>query len=115
MHAAGQYNQQITVQARAAGQDSYGQPNGTWTNFAADLWAKYMTPGGANAAAERVAGNREISPLVCIWRVRGYRTDFTAAMRVLHGSTVYDIKQVSPDLVRQEFVDLACVIGASEG
>jgi SPP1 family predicted phage head-tail adaptor len=47
------------------------------------------------------------------WRIR-YRTDLTAAMRVLEGATPYDIVAVVPSANR-EWVDLYCTQGVKDG
>ena len=111
--AAGQLNRRLTIQLRASGQDAYGQPSGAWSDLAT-VYASYRAPTGMSAAGESISGNREVSAAVCSWRIR-YRTDITAGMRAVEGTTVYDIRQVLPDIAKREHVDLVCEFGASEG
>jgi head-tail adaptor len=40
----------------------------------------------------------------------GWRTNVTEAMRVVDGSTVYQIKGVLPDVGGRQFVDLSCEV-----
>lgn len=101
---AGPLNQRIALQYRAAGVDAAGQPTGTWTELAA-VWANIALGSGL----ESVKADRETSVVRASIRIR-WRTDVTAAMRVLHGATVYEVMAVKPDLQRREFVDLVCEV-----
>jgi len=47
-------------------------------------------------------------------RIR-YRSDITAGMRLMDGSTVYDIQAVILDRQNKQYVDLVCQTGASNG
>ena len=54
---AGELDQVITVQQRAAGQDSRGQPNGAWSDYLVDI-----SPSNPNLFSEalREAGASEM-------------------------------------------------------
>ena len=49
----GELNQRVTFQARAAGQDAMGSPNGAWADVATDptVWAKSANVSGRDIAA----------------------------------------------------------------
>lgn len=113
MQAAGRFNRPITIQSRAAGLDSYGQPNGTWSTFASE-WAWFVAPAGKSVAAEE-ALSAEVSSTAYSIRISRFATDITAGMRVLDGTTVHDIRQVIPDYAGRAYTDLVCVTGASQG
>lgn len=105
---AGQLDRRITIEARAAGVDSRGQPNGAWQTVAT-VWAQPMPAKGREYFA---AGQLQAEGAMA-WRIR-YRTDLTAAMRVLEGATPYDIVAVVPSANR-EWVDLYCTQGVKDG
>jgi head-tail adaptor len=44
-----------------------------------------------------------------IWRVR-FRTDITAAMRLVDGATIYNIQQVLPNMAKKDVTDLVCEV-----
>ena len=102
--AAGQLNSRVSIQARAAGQDALGQPLESWTTLA-NVWANIRHPSGSEA----IRADAQTSIVRASIRVR-LRTDVTARMRVVHGSTTYEIKAVLPDVVRGEFMDLVCEV-----
>lgn len=105
----GQLDRRVVIKTRSTTQDAAGQPADTWTTLAT-VWAHIKAPAGA-AAAERVSADRETSTAAYSIRIR-YRTDITAGMRAVHGSTTFDIVQVVVDMARREHCDLVCVAGA---
>jgi SPP1 family predicted phage head-tail adaptor len=108
---AGKLRHRVLIQQPGTTQDSIGQVVPTWTNLitAGDgkVWADVRQLSGL----ESIRGGAELSIVKASIRIR-YRTDVTAAMRVTHGSTVYQVKAVLPDLEGSEFVDLACEVVA---
>lgn len=110
--AAGQLDRRVTIQQRAAGVDTYGQPSTTWETLAT-VWAWVKAPSGASLA-ERVAADRQASLVTYSVRIR-YRADVTAGMRLLVGSDTWDIDSVVIDHARREYVDLVCVVGGGNG
>lgn len=106
---AGKLNRRVTIQQRTAGQDALGQSNGAWSDLAT-LWASVLHLSGLQA----IKANAEVSEVQASIRLR-YRTDITAGMRAVLGTTIYDIKAVLPDQARREFVDLTCTTGANQG
>ena len=98
--SAGALRDRVTIQQLAAGQDTIGQPVNTWSAVAA-VWADIRHPRGLEA----ITGGAETSTAMASIRIR-YRNDLTAAMRVLSGSAVYQIKAVLPE--KRLYVDLVC-------
>lgn len=118
MLAAGLLNREITIEQRSSARDAAGQESTQWDAIDAPTWAWFKAPSGASAAAERIAGDREISTSTYSVRIR-YRTDVTAGMRIVEtidgDDVVYDIKQVIVDIAGREFVDLVVTAGSSVG
>jgi SPP1 family predicted phage head-tail adaptor len=100
---AGQYKDFITIQQPPTAQDAAGQPTGAWTDFCTG-WADIRNLSGL----ETLRANADASIVRVSIRLRGYRTDLTAAMRVVCGSDVYRITAVLPDKAGRAYVDLAC-------
>lgn len=100
----GQLNTRVVVQQQSTTPDALGQPVNTWSDLAT-LWADVRHTSGIEATkADAVA-----SVVRASIRVR-YRSDITAAMRVVHGSTTYSVIAVLPDVGGKEYVDLACEV-----
>ena len=99
-------NRKATLQHLVEGQDEAGQPVTTWANLAT-VWANIKHLSGV----ETIKANAETSAVKASIRIR-YRTDLTAAMRVVHGATTYEIKAVMPDEAGREFADLVCEVVA---
>lgn len=99
---AGQLSQRVTLQALMAGVDAIGQPTQAWADVSL-LWANVRYLSGIESLK---AGAQTATAKASI-RIR-YKTGLTTAMRVLHGTTVFQITAVLPDEQRREFVDLTC-------
>lgn len=112
MLSAGRLTLKLVIEERVAGQDAAGQPSTTWQTVCTTR-AEARAPTGM-ALAERVLGGQEVSPTPYSLRIR-WRTGISAGMRARHGTTVFDIAQVVPDLMNREYVDLVVHTGASEG
>lgn len=111
--AAGRMSKRVQLQRRAAGVDSAGQPNGTWTTFAT-VWADIRVASGlGEVAAETVSADQQVARARASIRIR-HRTDVDHDCRVVHNSDVYDVRVPLFD-PQGEFVDLVCAIGAREG
>lgn len=99
-------NRIVSIRQRGSTQDGAGQPVETWTQITGgSVWANIRHPRGAEA----VRGEKDVSIVQASIRIRR-RTGVTAAMRVYHGSTIYEIKAVLPDEVSREHVDLVCEV-----
>ena len=100
----GLLNSRVVVQQQSTTQDALGQPVLSWSTFAT-LWANVRHTSGVESIKADA-----LTPVVrASIRVR-YRGDLTAAMRVVHGSTTYNIVAVLPDIGGKEYVDLACEV-----
>lgn len=102
-------NRKVLIQHLVDGQDDIGQPAQTWTNLitAGDgkVWADIKHLSGIEA----IKAGAEAAVRKASIRIR-YRTDVTEAMRVVHGSTVYQIKAVLPDEGARDRMDLQCEV-----
>ena len=100
----GLLNSRVVVQQQSTTQDALGQPVLSWSTFAT-LWADVRHTSGIEAIKDSAIASVVRASI----RVR-YRGDLTAAMRVIHGSTTYNIVAVLPDIGGKEYVDLACEV-----
>lgn len=101
---AGKLNSRVTLQQQSEEFDELGQPLTTWTDVAT-IWADIRNMGGI----ESIKADATASVVKSSIRIR-YRTGVTAGMRVLHGSTAYNITAVLPDVSGKRFVDLVCEV-----
>ena len=99
-------NSAITIQQRTSAEDALGQPVETWTTLAS-LWGEIRHPSGV----QQIKAGAEVSTVRASIKVHK-RDDITAAMRVVHGSTTYDIKAVLPDERGRVFMFLVCEVAA---
>lgn len=101
----------IVIEAREAGEDDLGQPNGEWVQFCSTRADIRQPTGLGLVGAERVAGGAEVSTTAYSMRIR-WRAGLTAAMRVRATfggqEMVFEIRQVVLDLGRRKYVDLVC-------
>lgn len=98
----GQLKHRVTVKYLNSGQDDIGQPVQTWSDLAS-IWADIRHLNGS----ESIRADADSSIVKASIRIRR-RTDVTPAMRVYHGSTIYEIKAVLPDEQSRERLDLSC-------
>lgn len=104
---AGGLNRRITIQILGAATDSWGTPIPGVENWidVGKVWANIDTLSGLGT----IKADAQVSTVKASIRVR-WRTDLAAGMRVLHGTTVYDVKAVLPDASGREHVDLVCEV-----
>lgn len=108
--AAGALNRRVTIQRRADGYDEAGQPVTTWEDVAT-VWANIAGQTGMGAITRAQDGVGASIERYSI-RIR-YREGLDAGMRVVHGSQVFDVRQVRMDFDRREFTDLVCELGGN--
>lgn len=105
MSLARKLNRKVTIQRHSGALDELDQPiPDDWVTHAV-VYAHVRHLSGLEtikAGAEAAIGKASIRIL--------YRTDVTAAMRVVLGSTVYQITAVLPDEERRAHVDLTCEV-----
>lgn len=85
---AGDLNRRVTIQQRATGQNAYGEPNTGWTDVAT-VWAAIADVNGREFMAAQATQNAVQTKIT----IR-YRPGIVAAMRVVHGSDIYNIEAV---------------------
>ena len=107
--ARGRFNRRIELQRRQVGRTPSGQPIDEWVEVARP-WAQVLTQNGK----EFIAGDRETAERRVSLRIR-YRTDVTAAWRVIYGGQACDIHAGLPDERRREHVDLVVSVGTIKG
>lgn len=100
----GRLNRRVVIQQHAAGSDAQGQPTSGWVDVAT-VWAdiQYLK-GIEQIKADAVTSSARVSI-----RIR-WRTDITAAMRVLYNSVVHTVQVVLPDVATRRYVDLVCEV-----
>lgn len=101
---AGTLNSLVTIQSPQAGQDAIGQPLAGWVTLA-QVWADVRHGNGL----EVVKAGAPTAVVKASIRIRR-RTDVTNAMRVLVGTTPYEIEAVIQDESRRVFTDLVCKV-----
>ncbi len=102
MTTIGQLRDRIKIQ-KQSGSDDWGNPlpDGSWADHAT-VWAHVLHQNGAQA----IKADADTSIVRASMRIR-WRTDITAAMRVIFMGVAYEIDAVLPGQKR-DFVDLAC-------
>jgi SPP1 family predicted phage head-tail adaptor len=105
---------QIALQRKSATRDAWGQLLNAWTTFATVRACPRVQSGMGYVNNEMQAGGTEVSRTTTSYRIRK-RDDVVAGHRLLDGSTVYDIRVVLPDLEDNNYIDLGCAVGASDG
>ena len=96
-------NHRITLQRRAPGVTSGGQPSKDWVDVAT-IWADVLFQRGA----EVMRGGAEVTIKRASIRIRA-RTDVDAAWRVRYLGEVFDVKSTMPDVDRS-FMFLVCEV-----
>lgn len=100
----GLLNRRVVVQQQSTTQDAIGQPVLSWTTFAT-LWADIRHSSGV----ESIKADALTSTVRASIRVRYSRT-ITTGMRVVEGTTTYNIVAVLPDMGGKEYTDLVCEV-----
>lgn len=101
---AGRLNRRCTLQSPSQSVDAIGQPTPGWTDVAT-VWGDIRLKSGL----ESIKAGAPVSTVPVSIRVR-YRTDLDASMRIVHGSTVYAVKAVMPDVAGRQFTDMVCEV-----
>lgn len=101
---AGRLASRCTLQTPATAVDALGQPVPGWTDIA-QVWADIRMKSGMEA----IRADAPVSTVQASVRIR-YRSNISAGMRLVHGSTHYEIKAVLPDVGGREYLDLACEV-----
>lgn len=99
---AGRLNKRVTIQSRGAGVDSFGAPNGTWTDIAT-VWASVSPLRGQ----ERMNTQQTQADIDHKITVR-YRPGLVAKQRLKYGVRLFDIESVIDINERHETVEMMC-------
>ncbi len=107
-------NRRIRIQRRAESVDAAGQPMSGWEDAMPPLWANIAGPTGLGVIA---SGEQGVSAAIGRYSIRimAFRDDIDIGMRVLHGASAFDIRDVRPDFDRRRHTDLVCQLGGSDG
>ena len=106
---AANLSRRVRLQKAVAAQDSLGESIRSWVDVA-EVWVDIRYLNGK----EYLAAQIEVSKASVSMRIR-WRTDVDAGMRVLHGSDIYNIEAVLPDMQGRVHLDLVCSTGANKG
>lgn len=99
---AGKLNRRVTIEQRSSTVDAIGQPVETWTTVAT-VWADIRFQRGL----ESLRADSTTSIARASVRIR-YRAGINAGMRVVQGSTTFNIIAVLPQ--GREWIDLSCEV-----
>lgn len=107
----GRLQQKVSIQQRTAGVSAHGQALQQWADVATGLWAEILPIRGRELFA---AGQEQ--GLADVRITLRWRAGVTSAMRILHGSTPYEIVG-EPINVRglNEWLELNCTTGVKDG
>lgn len=100
----GNLKSRVTIQTVTSGQDSIGQPVPSVTTIAT-VWADIRYLNGV----ETIKAGAEASIAKASIRIRK-RTDVTAAMQVVYGSTTFKINAVLPNEQDRKYMDLSAEV-----
>jgi SPP1 family predicted phage head-tail adaptor len=101
---AGLFKTRVIIEQQSTDQDDIGQPLDVWTTFSI-VWADIRLAKGL----ESIKAGAVTSIVQASVRIR-YITGVTAGMRLIQGSTKYNIVSVQPDVANRKYVDLVCEI-----
>ena len=106
---AGELDQRVTLQQRAAGVDALGQDSATWADVAT-VWAKAEPLRGR----EFFAAGQAHSEVSVRFRIR-YRTGVLPTMRALWRGVPHDVVAVLEPHGDKVSLELMCSTGARDG
>lgn len=99
---AGRLRHSVTLQSKSVSRDAAGGESITWTTFAT-VWAEVQPLSGREYVAMRQA-QADVAVRV---RMR-YVAGVNPAMRVVHGSAIYNVLEVIDVAGRQRELELMC-------
>ena len=103
----GELRHRVSIQAQASGSDSYGQPNGAWSDiYPSSRSAKVVAARGS----ERARGEQMEATVTSVVVIRYPRTGQlpTPKMRVVHDSRTLEIASVEDKTGKKRFLHLFC-------
>lgn len=99
---AGDLRNRITIQSKTVVQNTFGEEVITWIDFAT-VWAA-IEPLRGREFLDAEMSTSEITTKIIIRQ----RDGISPEMRVLHGSTIYNIRAVIPVETRKREIQLMC-------
>jgi SPP1 family predicted phage head-tail adaptor len=94
-------DRRVTIEQPTATQDSFGEPDTTWSKLA-DVWAEVYPVRGS----EEFEGQQVYAENTLGFRIR-YRSDVTRKMRIVYENDTYDIASiVEPRGTRREVLEI---------
>lgn len=105
----GELNRRVTLQTRTSVQDTYGQAQDTWADWAT-CWAK-IEPLSGNEMISAQAINAELTHKVTI----RYRPGVLASMRLLYGGRIFNVGSVIEPQMARVSLELTCGEGLNKG
>jgi SPP1 family predicted phage head-tail adaptor len=113
---AGKLRNRVTIEQRVAGsppQSASGEPDESWTAYATVQASIDPLRGRELYAAQE--HHSEVDVKIRMRLMAGVNDGVTAAMRVVDGSTVYNIKAVLIDVNFTREITLMCATGLNNG
>lgn len=108
----GKLNQQITIQQRVTTKDAEGGMVDSWTDFAANVWAKVNNLSGNERSATAKGGEKlESRTEFTIYYIDGV----TNKMRVSFGGKYHNIRHVNNFMEANEYLIITCDTGGNDG
>lgn len=108
--ACGPLKHWVTLQEKITAQNTYGEQETNWETVA-QFWASV-----APLSARELMLSQQIQSDVSARIVMRYRSDITAAMRILHNGKVYNIRGVQADPESGlEYLTLPVSLGLNDG
>ncbi len=105
----GELVHRITVQQRSEVRAADGGFSNKWINVVV-IWARIMHVTGREFTASQAVQNQVTAKI----KIR-YRTGLMEKMRVLHGSTIYNIEEILDQSGKKDELILMCSKGLSNG
>jgi len=106
---AGRFREIVSIEARAAGQDARGQPNGAWGPLLTDIRADAEPLKGR----EFFAAGQTQSEIAVRFTIR-FRAGVVETQRVMWRGAPHEIVSVIPGRLRDE-LELMCMHGVRDG
>lgn len=95
-----------TLKSPPSGQDAQGQASGAWTQVATGVWAQPVVQRGTSRIFSGTVA--DVTPVVLRFRPRA---GMAAGWKfVADNGTVFDFRDVPPNIGRVKFVDVVCVV-----
>lgn len=101
---AGKLRHRITIQQETVTRDAVGAEVTTWGTFLA-AWASIENLAGVEGFTTSI--DQRLAQRQTRITIRD-RNNITTKMRVLHGSTVYNIQQIIQDPTQKRHIQLVC-------